>query len=159
MVLSPQWITAACTGRGGSVARPASTSCSFPVSRAFLPWARKSWRRARCRWLAANACWRCLIAQAEDLPIAMSRLFAPASPLRDQIDDGRVFARYTVIDDEANRHSAYASFQRWLASSAETAFGVTSEFSGQTAQTAHNETDSQAQSEEGMPPAPFPAGF
>ncbi|HKN32103.1 MAG TPA: hypothetical protein VJX16_02545 [Terriglobales bacterium] len=99
------------------------------------------------------------IAQAEDLPIAMSRLFAPASPLRDQIDDGRVFARYTVIDDEANRHSAYASFQRWLASSAETAFGVTSEFSGQTAQTAHNETDSQAQSEEGMPPAPFPAGF
>lgn len=98
------------------------------------------------------------IAQAEDLPIAISRLFAPASPLKDQIDHGRCFVRYAVIDDEANRHSAFEALQRWLASSAETASGVTSEFS-QTKQGAHNETDMQAQSEETMLPAPFPAGF
>jgi hypothetical protein len=98
------------------------------------------------------------IAKADDLPIAMSRLFAPASPLRGQIDHGRVFARYTVIDDEANRHAAHAAFQRWLASSAETASGVTSEFS-QPRQVAQNETDIQAQSEELMLPAPFLAGF
>ena len=98
------------------------------------------------------------IAQADDLPIAMSRLFTPASPLKDQIDNERVFARYTVIDDEADRHSAHEAFRRWLASSAETGAGVTSELS-QARQVAGNETDIQAQSEELMPPAPFPAGF
>jgi hypothetical protein len=99
------------------------------------------------------------VAETEDLPIAMSRMFAPTSPLREHIDSGRVFARYTVIDDEANRHSACAAFQRWLASSAETASGLTSEFSIRAAQTSQNETDPQAQHEEAKPPAPFPADF
>ncbi|PYX84173.1 MAG: hypothetical protein DMG70_07355 [Acidobacteria bacterium] len=98
------------------------------------------------------------VAEADDLPIAISRLFAPASSLRDLIDNGRVFARYTVIDDETNRHSAHEAFQRWLASSAGTASGVTGEL-GQTIQVAQNERDIEAQSEELMPPAPFPAGF
>jgi hypothetical protein len=99
------------------------------------------------------------IAESDDLPITMSRLFAPSSLLRDRIDNGRVFARYTVIDDEANRHSAHESFQRWLASSAEVASGIGSGFNVQATQSAQNETDIQAQSEEVKAPAPFPAGF
>jgi hypothetical protein len=95
------------------------------------------------------------IAETDDLPIAMSRLFAPASSLRERIENGRVFARYTVIDDDSNRRSAHDAFQRWLAASAETASGITSEFS----QASQNETDTQAPSKEVKAPAPLPAGF
>lgn len=99
------------------------------------------------------------IAETDDLPIALSRIFAPESCLRDRIENGRLFARYTVIDDESNRHSAHETFQRWLASSAEAAFGIASGFGVQAPQSVQKETDTQAQSNQIEPPAPFPAGF
>src|SRR5437588_12730431 len=63
------------------------------------------------------------VAEADDLPIAISRLFAPASSLRHLIENVRVFARYTVIDDESSRHSAPEATQRWAASRARHACG------------------------------------
>jgi len=67
------------------------------------------------------------VADSNDLPISMSRMFAPGSPLRERIAKGSVFARYTVIEDEAQRRSAHSALQRWLASSAEAATGLGSE--------------------------------
>jgi hypothetical protein len=67
------------------------------------------------------------VSDSNDLPISMSRLFAPGNPVRERIAEGRLFARYTVIEDEVQRRSAHSALQRWLASSAEAATGMGSE--------------------------------
>jgi hypothetical protein len=66
------------------------------------------------------------VLQAEDIGIAIARLFAPCSPLKERIDGGRVFVRYTVIEEDAQRSSAHAALEHWLTSSAEAASGVLS---------------------------------
>ena len=70
------------------------------------------------------------VSQTEDLSISISRLFAPNHPLRDRFAGSRIFARYTVIEDDAQRSSAQSIFQRWLAASAETATGILNDFAG-----------------------------
>ncbi len=61
------------------------------------------------------------ISQADDVCLGLGRLFAPGNPLRERLSQGRCFARYVVIKDEGQRHSAVAELQNWLASSSETA--------------------------------------
>ena len=102
--------------------------------------------------------------EAEDLGIAMGRLFSPTSPLRERIATGRVFARYTVIEDDTQRQSAHAALQRWLAQSAETATGVASELSFQSAtepigSDSSSEPKSSTVHAEVKDAIPFPAGF
>lgn len=108
------------------------------------------------------------VAEADDLGIAMGRLFSPTSPLRERIATGRVFARYTVIEDDAQRQSAHAALQRWLAQSAETATGVASESSFQLATEPAGAAIGSDSSSEPKPRGlhsevrdaiPFPAGF
>jgi len=64
------------------------------------------------------------VSEAGDLGIAMVRLFAPGTALSARLAVGRIFARYTVIEDASQRSSAHAALQRWLAASAETASGM-----------------------------------
>ena len=64
------------------------------------------------------------IAEADDLGMALGRLFLSRSPERERLTNGRCFARYVVIEDAAQRRTAYAALQRWMASSAEAATGV-----------------------------------
>jgi hypothetical protein len=108
------------------------------------------------------------VAEAEDLGIALGRLFSPTSPLRERIATGRVFARYTVIEDDTQRQSAHVALQRWLAQSAETATGLASELSFQSAMEpagaasqAGSTSDPAATSlhSEVKDPAPIPTGF
>src|SRR5581483_5971630 len=70
---------------------------------------------------------------ADDLGLGLGRLFAPGHLLKERIASGRVFVRYTVIEDEEQKESALSALQRWLAQSTETATGVTSEVSFQAA--------------------------
>lgn len=63
------------------------------------------------------------IAQAEDLGMALGRYFLPGSPERERMESGRCFIRYAVIEDAAQRRSAHASLNHWLATSADSAFG------------------------------------
>jgi hypothetical protein len=56
------------------------------------------------------------ISEADDLGMALGRLFLPGGP--EPLTDHRCFARYAVIEDASQRHTAYSAFQRWLASSA-----------------------------------------
>jgi hypothetical protein len=63
------------------------------------------------------------IAETGDLGIALGRLFLPGSPLRKRLESGRCFARYTVIEDAAERASAYGSLRRWMEQSTEKASG------------------------------------
>ena len=64
------------------------------------------------------------ISETDDLGMVLGRLFLPGNPLRERLDSGRCFVRYTVIEDTAQRSAAYVKFQRWMRESAETASGI-----------------------------------
>ena len=61
------------------------------------------------------------ISETDDLGMALGRLFLPGNPLRERLAAGRCFARYTVVEEAAQRSAAYVCFQRWMRGSAETA--------------------------------------
>lgn len=63
------------------------------------------------------------IADANDLSLALSRLFAPGHPLRDRLATGRCFARFARVSDPDQRHAASSALRQWLASSMEVATG------------------------------------
>jgi len=65
------------------------------------------------------------ISAADDLGMALGRLFLPGNPLRERLAAERCFARYAVIEDPIQRQTASAVFQRWIQDSAETASGIT----------------------------------
>ena len=64
------------------------------------------------------------VSDADDLGMTLGRLFLPGNPLRERLAKGRCFARYTVVEDSAQRQTATAIFQRWMQESAETASGI-----------------------------------
>ena len=66
------------------------------------------------------------VSDADDLGMALGRLFLPGNPLLRKLNSGRCFARYAVIEDAAQRSAAYSTFQRWMQDSAETASGINS---------------------------------
>jgi hypothetical protein len=64
------------------------------------------------------------VSEADDLGMALGRLFLPGTPLRDRLTSSKCFARYAVIEDPAQRRIAAEVFQRWMQDSAETATGI-----------------------------------
>jgi len=54
------------------------------------------------------------IAETDDIGMTLGRLFLPGNPLREKLESGRCFARYTVIEDSAQRSAAYGIFQHWM---------------------------------------------
>jgi hypothetical protein len=98
------------------------------------------------------------ISKADDLGMALGRLFLPGNPERERLAAGRCFARYVVIEDATQRSAAYAALQRWMAASAKAVSGIanavtTPAFAADTASESSNE---QAQI---GPPTPIPSGF
>jgi hypothetical protein len=69
------------------------------------------------------------ISEAADLGMALGRLFLPGSPERGRRAGGCCFARYAVIEDSTQRHAACLALQNWLASSSETASGISGDTS------------------------------
>jgi hypothetical protein len=47
------------------------------------------------------------ISATDDLGMTLGRLFLPGNPLLAKLNAGRCFARYTVIEDAAERSAAY----------------------------------------------------
>jgi len=82
-------------------------------------------------------------AETDNLARALSRLFTPASPLRERIAGGHCLLRYAVVEDEAARQAACAALQAWLAVSAEMVAPAPGPHRGKTE----------------MEPPPLPAGF
>ena len=72
------------------------------------------------------------ISEAEDLGMALGRLFLSGSPERERFASGRCFARYVVIEDPTQRQLALTALQRWMTSSAEAVTGVPQSISGDT---------------------------
>jgi hypothetical protein len=54
------------------------------------------------------------ISETEELGLALARLFLPRSPECERFATRRCFARYTVIEDAAQRQIALAAFQQWM---------------------------------------------
>lgn len=59
------------------------------------------------------------IAETSDLGMTLGRLFLPGNPIREKLETGKCFARFTVIEDSAERSAAHEIFQRWLRDSTE----------------------------------------
>src|SRR5579862_3951727 len=66
------------------------------------------------------------ISEAEDVGMALGRLFLSGNPARERFASGRCFARYVVIEDPTQRRTAYTALQRWMATAAQAASSVTS---------------------------------
>ena len=64
------------------------------------------------------------ISEAEDVGMALGRLFLAGNPTRERFASGRCFARYVVIEDANQRRTALTALQRWMTSSSEAATGV-----------------------------------
>ena len=64
------------------------------------------------------------VSEADDLGMALGRLFLPGNPLRARLTAGRCFARYAMVEDPNQRRVATEVFQRWMEESAETASGI-----------------------------------
>jgi hypothetical protein len=64
------------------------------------------------------------VSATDDLGMTLGRLFLPGNPLLEKLNAGRCFARYTVIEDAAERSAAYSALRRWMQDSAETASGI-----------------------------------
>jgi len=67
------------------------------------------------------ALWRIL--EADDLGIAMARLFAPGSNDREKLGSGRFFFRYAPMEDPVQRRTALKALERWLENASEQASG------------------------------------
>jgi len=64
------------------------------------------------------------VIETDDLGLALGRLFLPRSPQRAKLDAGGCYARFTVIEDAAERASAHEALCSWMDQSAETASGL-----------------------------------
>jgi hypothetical protein len=60
------------------------------------------------------------IRETDDIGMALGRLFLPGNPLRERLAAGKCFARYSVIENPAERAAAYKIFQRWMQESTAT---------------------------------------
>jgi hypothetical protein len=56
------------------------------------------------------------ISETEDIGMTLGRFFLPGTPERARFANGRCFARYAVVEDEAQRKSAHSALQQWMAS-------------------------------------------
>lgn len=56
------------------------------------------------------------IGEAEDLALALSRLFAIGSPWREKLAEGACFVRYAIAPSIADRRTAAGALRRWLES-------------------------------------------
>jgi len=95
------------------------------------------------------------ISEADDLGMALGRLFLPGSPERERFDGGHYFARYTVMEDAGQRRAALAALQHWMVSSAATASGL----SGQVSSRAVPLAESSNKEAQIGPPSPLPLAF
>ncbi len=59
------------------------------------------------------------VSEAEDLCVALSRLFAPRNPLSARLSSGNCFVRFALMADPHERGDACQSLNRWLATSAD----------------------------------------
>jgi hypothetical protein len=101
------------------------------------------------------------VSETEDLCVALSRHFAPRSPLSERLSSGRCFVRFAQVADPVSRKAASKALNQWLASSAEGAIGMAKDFvlqSDPVPAPAAKPTRSWVTASDSGPP-PLPTGF
>jgi len=98
------------------------------------------------------------VSASDDLAIAITRLLAPQNLNKYALTGDKIFVRYTVVQDHAQRRAAEKVFQRWLTTSAEAASGVIAE-SANNAPKKDKESTAFDRTATVHPPAPLPSGF
>jgi hypothetical protein len=101
------------------------------------------------------------VSETEDLCVALSRHFAPRSPLNERLSSGRCFVRFAQVSDPVARKTASKALNQWLASSAEAAVGMAKDFAPQpdpVSAPAVQPAKSRMTATDSGPP-PLPAGF
>ena len=103
------------------------------------------------------------ISDANDVGIALGRMFTSRHPFHDRVAQGRCFARYAIVTDAAERASCLTAFEKWLDSSTETASGFSADTDPATANWPPAPTERPAQTPaHGTPikrPTSLPSGF
>lgn len=101
------------------------------------------------------------ISEAEDLAMAMGRLFLPGSPERERFAGGRCFARYAVVEDRVQRRAVHTALQTWLSSAAESASGLPADLpqSVVAAPVGVHQSVAEETVKAIQRPAPLPSGF
>lgn len=64
----------------------------------------------------------------DDMAFTLDRMLSWQSPMRTNLESGRYFIRYVVIEDHAQRHSICNALNQWIANSGERATGISSHF-------------------------------
>ncbi len=99
------------------------------------------------------------ISEANDLGMALGRLLLSGSPLRERVASGRCFARYVVVEDPTQRGTAYTALQRWMATSAQAASGVTNAVASPTVDADAESGSSNNKEAQTGPILPVASGF
>jgi hypothetical protein len=104
------------------------------------------------------------VSETTELGVGISRIFAPGNSLGSRLKGGRIFARYTVIEDDTQRRAALNAFERWLAASTEAVSGISRDFSDSSdglepIEPIEHDNPADIRSEEIDSPSLFPAGF
>jgi hypothetical protein len=64
----------------------------------------------------------------DDMAFVLDRMFSRENPMRARLASGRVFVRFVVIEDQAQRRSICGALNQWLISSTDTASGIGAHF-------------------------------
>jgi hypothetical protein len=91
------------------------------------------------------------IAETDDLCVALSRQFAPHSPLSQRLSSGHCFVRFAQLRDVERRRAICNSLNRWLAASAQAAAGLASEGTASDSRIARDFTGSDSTARDGAP--------
>jgi hypothetical protein len=90
--------------------------------------------------------------EADDLSVALSRLFSPGSAVRERLTAGGCYLRYAVVPEAKQRLAICRALQSWLSSAAGAASGILQPTRPQDASTAGARSPAR-------PQQPLPSGF
>jgi hypothetical protein len=76
----------------------------------------------------------------DDMAFVLDRMLSQQNPMRVQLNSGRYFVRFVVIEDSSQRHSICAALNQWIASSAERVTGIGAHFASSPEVAEHNMT-------------------
>jgi hypothetical protein len=66
--------------------------------------------------------------EADDMAFVLDRMLSRQNPMRAQLESGRYFVRFVVIEDVSQRRSIASALNQWMVSSSERATGIGSHF-------------------------------
>jgi len=98
------------------------------------------------------------ITETEDLCLALSRNFAPGSPLQTRLASGRCFVRFASVADAIHRKTACRALNQWLMDSTEMATGIVQDQTEVLEIVAPQQASPSTSATDSGPPA-LPAGF